>query len=147
MGGVCAVLRFLVGEEFSEIPLFGISIVGIVSGMIVGIVAVLIAARTPAERAAKVSPVMAASGNSEITENRNHGAKVNLFKIETALGIHHAIAAKKTLILMTGSFALSIILFLSFSVLIKFVDYIMPQSAAAADINISSVDASNGVDT
>ena len=145
--GLCAVLRFLVREEFSDIPLFGISIVGIVSGMIVGIVAVLIAARTPAERAAKVSPVMAASGNSEITENRNHGAKVNLFKIETALGIHHAIAAKKTLILMTGSFALSIILFLSFSVLIKFVDYIMPQSAAAADINISSVDASNGVDS
>ncbi|MCI8947867.1 MAG: FtsX-like permease family protein [Lachnospiraceae bacterium] len=144
--GLCAVLRFLVGEEFFDIPLFGISIVGIVSGMIVGIVAVLIAARTPAKRAAKVSPVMAASGNSEITENRNHGAKVNLFKIETALGIHHAIAAKKTLILMTGSFALSIILFLSFSVLIKFVDYIMPQSAAAADMNISSVDVSNGVD-
>ena len=145
--GLCAVLRFLVGEEFSDIPLFGISIAGIISGIIVGIVAVLIAARTPAKRAAKVSPVTAASGNSEITGNINHAAKVNLFKIETALGIHHAVAAKKTLILMTGSFALSIILFLSFSVLVEFVGYIMPQSAAAADINISSVDVSNGVDS
>jgi len=144
--GLCAVLRFLVGEEFSDIPLFGISIAGIISGMIVGIVAVLIAARTPAKRAAKVSPVTAASGNSEITGNINHAAKVNLFKIETALGIHHAVAAKKTLILMTGSFALSIILFLSFSVLVEFIGYIMPQSAAAADINISSVDVLNGVD-
>ena len=27
--GLCAVLRFLVGEEFSNIPLFGISIIGI----------------------------------------------------------------------------------------------------------------------
>ncbi len=144
--GLCAVLRFLVGEEFSDIPLFGISIAGIISGMIIGIVAVLIAARTPAKRAAKVSPVTAASGNSEITGNITHGAKVNLFKIETALGIHHAAAAKKTLILMTGSFALSIILFLSFSVLIEFVGYIMPQSAAAADMNISSADGSNGVD-
>ena len=144
--GLCAVLRFLVGEEFSDIPLFGISIAGIISGMIIGIVAVLIAARTPAKRAAKVSPVTAASGNSEITGNITHGAKVSLFKIETALGIHHAAAAKKTLILMTGSFALSIILFLSFSVLIEFVGYIMPQSAAAADMNISSADGSNGVD-
>ena len=144
--GFCAVLRFLVGEEFSDIPLFGISIAGIISGMIVGIVAVLIAARTPAKRAAKVSPVTAASGNSEITGNRNHAVKINLFKIETALGIHHAVAATKTLILMTGSFALSTILFLSFSVLVEFVGYIMPQSAAAADINISSVDVLNGVD-
>ncbi len=145
--GLCAVLRFLVGEEFSAIPLFGISLAGIISGITVGIVAVWIAARTPAKRAAKVSPVMAASGNSEITGNINHAAKVNLFKIETALGIHHAVAAKKTLTLMTGSFALSIILFLSFSVLVEFVGYIMPQSAATADINISSVDVSNGVDS
>ncbi len=144
--GLCAVLRFLVGEEFSDIPLFGISIAGIISGMIAGIVAVLIAAGAPAKRAAKVSPVTAASGNSEITGNRNHAAKVRLFKIETALGIHHAVAAKKTRILMTSSFALSIILFLSFSVLVEFVGYIMPQSAAAADMNISSADVSNGAD-
>ena len=78
----------------------------------------MIAARTPAKRAAKVSPVTAVSGNSEITGSINHAAKVNLFKIETALGIHHAVAAKKTLILMTGSFSLSIILFLRFSVLV-----------------------------
>ena len=42
---LCAVLRFLVGEEFSEIPLFGISVLGIASGIIVGSVTVLIAAR------------------------------------------------------------------------------------------------------
>lgn len=39
---------------------------------------------------------------------------------------------------MTGSFALSIILFLSFSVLIDFVGCLMPQSAAASDMDISS---------
>lgn len=144
--GLCAVLRFLVGQEFSDIPLFGISLAGIISGMIAGIAAVLLAARTPAKRAAKVSPITAASGNSEITGTINHGAKVNLFKIETALGIHHAVAAKKTLLLMTGSFALSIILFLSFSVLVEFVGYIMPQSAAAADMNISSGDVLSGID-
>lgn len=46
---------------------------------------------------------------------------------------------------MTGSFALSIILFLSFSVLIDFVGYIMPQSAGTSDINITSIDGSNTV--
>ena len=55
--GLCAALRFLVGEEFSNIPLFGISAIGILSGVITGIVTVLIAARSPAKRAAKVSPV------------------------------------------------------------------------------------------
>ena len=35
---LCAVLRFLVGEEFSNIPLFGISGIGIVSGILVGVV-------------------------------------------------------------------------------------------------------------
>ena len=31
---LCAVLRFLVGEEFSEIPLFGISVLGMASGAV-----------------------------------------------------------------------------------------------------------------
>ncbi|MCI8837876.1 MAG: ABC transporter permease [Hungatella sp.] len=144
--GLCAILRFLVSEEFSDIPLFGISMVGIISGVIVGIVTVLIAAGAPAKRASKVSPVKAASGNSENAENMNHAVNINLFKIETALGIHHAVSAKKTLLLMTGSFALTIILFLSFSVLITFVGYIMPQSAAASDVTISDIDNSNGID-
>ena len=46
---------------------------------------------------------------------------------------------------MTGSFALSIILFLSFLVLIDFVDYLMPQSSSTADISISSNDGTNSV--
>ncbi|HCD43440.1 MAG TPA: ABC transporter permease, partial [Lachnoclostridium sp.] len=59
--GLCAALRFLVGEEFSDMPLFEVSPIGIISGVIVGVVTVLIAARTPAKRAAKVSPVTAVS--------------------------------------------------------------------------------------
>jgi ABC-type antimicrobial peptide transport system permease subunit len=140
---LCAVLRFLVGEEFSNIPLLGISLIGIVSGILVGVITVLIAASSPAKRAAKVSPVTAVSGNSE---NANHALHTRFFKIETALGIHHAGSNKKNLILMTGSFALSIILFLSFSVVIEFVGCIMPQSSNDADINISSSDGSNSID-
>lgn len=50
----------------------------------------------------------------------------------------HARQARKNRILLTGSFALSIILFLSFSVLIDVVNYVMSQSAAASDLDIFS---------
>lgn len=141
---LCAVLRFLVGGEFSEIPVFGISITGIVIGSVTGIAAVLLAARAPAKRAARVSPVEAVSGNEKGTGALRHGAKLCLFRVETALGIHHAVSAKKNLILMTGSFSLSIMMFLSFSVLVDFVGYLMPQYSDASDIDISG---SGGADT
>ena len=144
---LCAVLRFLVGEEFSNIPLFGISGIGIVSGILVGVISVLLAARTPAKYAAKVSPVAAVTGNSEKVKTGHHAVHTGFLRIETTLGVHHAVAAKKNLFLMISSFALSIILFLSFSVLIDFVDHLMPQSAATSDIDISSSDGANSIDS
>ena len=145
--GLCAILHFFVGEEFSNIPIFGVSFIGIISGVILGIVTVLIAARTPAKQAAKVSPVAAVSGNLEKTRNISNVFNIRLFKIDTALGFYHAVSVKKNLILMTGSFALSIILFLNFSVLIDFVGYIMPQSSNTSDINIFSNDGSNSINS
>lgn len=144
---MCIVLRFLVGEEFSNIPLFGISFIGIASGILVGIITVLLAARAPAKRAAKVSPVSAVSGNFELKNRKSHKVTPGVLKVETVLGIDHAIAVKKNIIVMTGSFALSIILFLSFTVLIDFVNCIMPQSASTSDIDIFSGDSSGSIDS
>ena len=143
--GLCAALRFLVGEEFSHIPLFGVSIIGIVSGIVVGVVTVLIAAGAPAKRASKVPPAAAVSGCPENSRAVRHSVSSHVIRIETSLGIHHAVSARKNLILLTGSFALSIILFLSFSVLVDFVGFLMPQSAAASDIDISSIDGTNSI--
>ncbi|MEG2436114.1 MAG: FtsX-like permease family protein [Ruthenibacterium sp.] len=145
--GLCAALRFLVGGEFAEIPLFQMSAIGIACGIIVGVLTVLIAAGSPAKRAAKVSPIAAVSGNSENAKNEHGKVNTRLFKIETALGIHHAISEKKNLLLMTSSFALSIILFLSFSVFIELIGYMMPQPSNTADINISSNDSANSIDS
>ena len=138
--GLCAALRFLVGEEFSYIPLFGISNIGIVCGILVGIITVLIAANAPARRASKVSPVAAVSGNIGSEKTVRYAANTCFGRIETILGINHAVSKKKNLILMTVSFALSIILFLSFSVFIDLVNYLMPQSVATSDIDIASND-------
>lgn len=144
--GLCAALRFFVGEEFSNIPIFGVSVIGIISGIAVGVATVLIAAGSPAKRAAKVSPIAAISGNLENSSKPHRAVQSRIFKIETALGIHHAVSAKKNMALMTGSFALSIILFFSFSVLIDFIGYLMPQSSSAADLIISS-SSGNSIDS
>ena len=141
---MCAVLRFLIGEEFSAIPLFGISAIGIVSGILVGVVTVLLAAGAPARRASRVSPAAAASGNDGYSVPVHSPAK-HIFRIDTSLGIHHALSARKNLFLITGSFALSILLFLSFSVLVEFVGCLMPQSAADSDLDIASADGSNSI--
>lgn len=134
---LCAILRFVVKEEFATIPLFGLSPIGIISGVVMGLVTVLLAARAPAKQAAKVSPVAAISGNTENIGRVRRAVRTGVFPIEISLGTHHAISARKNLILMTGSFALSIILFLTFSVLLDFVGYLLPQSASDADITIA----------
>lgn len=142
---LCAILRFVVKKEYAAIPLWGISLIGIVSGIVMGTVTVLLAARTPAKRAAKVSPISAVSGNETEIKKVRRGVRIGLFSIDTALGIHHARADKKNLFLMTGSFALSIILFLTFTVLLDFVGYLLPQSASASDIRIISADGANSI--
>lgn len=142
---LCAVLRFLVGEEFTDIPLFGVSLIGILSGVLMGVAAVLAAAGAPARRAARVSPVTAVSGNSGSEAGAGRVSVSRAFKIETALGIDHALGSRKNLLLMTGSFALSIVLFLSFSALVELVNCMLPQSSSAPDIGIYSADGDNSL--
>ena len=142
---LCAVLRFFVKEEFTEIPLFGISPLGIISGILVGVLSVLWAAESPAKRASRVSPLTAVSGNAAPSKPIRTAEHMGFFKIETSLGIRHAVSAGKNLLLLTASFALSIILFLSFSVLIELVDHLIPQSAASPDMEIWSSDGTNSI--
>ena len=138
-------LRNLVGGEASNMP-YIVSTTGILCGAAVGVLTVFLAAQVPAKRASKASPVAAVSGNAGDLKNIKHAASDRLGRIETALGVHHAVASKKNLLLMTGSFALSIILFLCFSVLIALVDCLLPQKASAPDIDIVSNDITNSID-
>lgn len=115
------------------------------SGIVMGMVTVLLAARTPAKRASRVSPISAVSGNGNETKKIRRGVRTGLFSIDTALGIHHAREDKKNFFLMTGSFALSIILFLTFTVLLDLVGYLLPQSASASDISIVSADGGDSI--
>lgn len=143
---LCGGLRYIVGEEFSNIPIFTISVIGILAGVLVGLASVLIAAQKPAKEASKISPIAALSGNTESNIGNKQLVNNRFFRIEKSLGINHAIENKKNLFLMSASFALSIILFLIFIVFGQFVNYIMPQSSARADIEITSKDISNNID-
>ena len=138
--GICAVLKFGIGGEWENMPVFKLSPIGIVCGTVIGIITVLIAANAPAKRAAKVTPVAGISGN---TENRitKKAANTKRFKIEHALGIHHAVSQKKSLIMMTGSFALSMILFLSFSVMIDWIGHALNTTKPySQDMSVSTKD-------
>lgn len=145
---LCMILRFLVKGEWVDMPLFAVSISGILCGAVVGVVTVFIAAQSPAKQAAKVSPVAAVSGNAESSKKVIHAANTRLFRVETSLGIHHATGTKKNLFLMTGSFALTIVLFLTFSACLDIVHKLLPSvsSKFTPDIVIASQDDTNSID-
>ena len=124
--GVCAFLRYGVGGEFAAMPVFALSPVGLLSGAMVGIVTVLLAAQSPAKRASKVPPMAAVSGNSDTALSVRHTTKRKIRKVERTLGIHHATASKKNWFLLTASFSLSIILFLCISVGLDFAHELIP---------------------
>ena len=145
---LCAILRFFVKGEWVDMPLFAVSINGILCGALVGVITVFIAAHSPAKQAAMVSSVAAVSGNADMSKNVNHASKTRFLEVSTSLGIHHATGTKKNLFLMTGSFALMIVLFLAFSACLDFVHKLLPSvtSKFTPDITIASQDDTNSLD-
>lgn len=119
---LCLIMHIWVGWEFKALPLWQISPMGILCGGISGFVTVWMASAAPAKKASKVSPIAAVSGNTErIPSGKASSHLGSRGRVDISLGISHAVSTKKSLILMTGSFALSIILFLCFSVLLGWI--------------------------
>lgn len=144
---LCAVLRLLSPVYFAEMPVLGVSLPGLVSGGIVGLLTVLLAARTPAKRAARVSPLEAVSGGTGSLQPAHRAANTKRLRVETALGIHHACASRKNLLLMAGSFALSVVLFLSFSVTVDFMRHALTSLRPwTADLSIISPESTCSID-
>jgi putative ABC transport system permease protein len=143
---LCAVLRYLSPDYFIGMPYFGVSLPSILAGICVGILTVLLAARSPAKRASKVSPLAAVTGNINALPPVRKAANTTFFKIDTSLGFQHAISSKKNFALMVGSFSLSIILFLSFSVTIEFMHHTLtPLKPWTPDLSIVSPDKSGSI--
>lgn len=138
---LCAILRFLSPKYFSDMPAFAVSIPSIAAGIIIGILTVLLASRAPAKRASKASPLAAVCGSANRLTPVRKATNIFYCKIDTALGIHHAKESRKNFLLVVSSFALSIILFLSFSTTTDFMKHaIKALSPWSPDLSIVSAD-------
>ncbi len=138
---LCGLLRFVSPGIFGQLPVFAISWIGMGAGTGIGILTVLLAARAPARRAARVSPLTAVSGNAGTVHAAKHAASTRWLHVETALGIHHAKGSLKNFLLMSGSFAFGIVLFLSFGTLHDFMNHALtPLRPESPDISVISSD-------
>ena len=136
-------LRLTGSDYFVDMPLFQISWIGLLAGTVMGFLTVMLASRSPSKKASKVSPQAAVTGNADNSSQQaaNKAANTNRFHVETAMGIRHAFQSRKNIFLMTGSFAISIIMFLCFTVLISFLNHaIKPLRPYAPDISITAED-------
>ena len=69
----------------------------------------------------------------------DHAHLSKLFYVETGMGMFHALSGKKNLFLMTCSFAISIMLFLAFQVMVVFLGQGMPALAPwAGDVSVTA---------
>lgn len=134
----CLLLKSISGDRFSEIPLFQFSAIGLLAGAAIGFLIVVLASLSPAKKASRVSPVAAVSGNARLTQNKK-AANTKFFHVETGMGIYHALSGRKNVFLMTCSFAISIMMFLSFQVMVVFLNQGMPALApSAADVSVTA---------
>lgn len=142
---LCAVFQNMIGGEFSEFS-FRFSALGVVSGILVGVISVLLAAHSPARRAANVSPVAAVTGSMETAATVPNAANTRLFRVESALGVYHAVSSKKNMTLMSLSFAFTVVLFLTFYALLDFANRLLPQEGELnPDISVAAVDSTNTI--
>lgn len=133
------VLDSLNSQYLPDMPQFQISIPGVLAGIIIGVLVVMIASSSPAKNAAKVSPQAAVTGNINQTNNQNFkkASNTKLFHVDTAMGLRHAFSNKKSMILIAGSFAISIVLFLCFTILVTFMNHALsPLKPYAPDLTI-----------
>lgn len=139
--GLCRMLKVIMPTWFGEMPGFGVSLPGLVFGILIGLLTVLVASRKPARKASAVSPLTAVSGNADTVFAAKRAAHTGRMHVETALGLHHAAGSRKNLILLTSSFAFSIILFLGFGIGIDFMKHaIVTLRPYTPDISIVSPD-------
>lgn len=138
---LCIMLKAISPTYFGAMPDFGISWIGLLSGCVIGFLTVLAATRAPAKKASGVSPLTAVSGNAGTVFDAKRAAGTRLLPVEAALGIHHAAGSKKNLILLTASFAFSIILFLGFSTGVDFMQHALtPLRPYTPDVSVVSQD-------
>ncbi len=147
---LCALLAMLSPTYFGDMPRFAVSPAAWAAGGAVGILTVMLAAGAPAKRAARVSPLAAVSGGGQNGTTAAQAFGSGWLGVEISVGISHAFSGRRSaagkhvrpggnLLLLGGSFAFSILLFLAFSVLLQFMRHaVNPLKPYAPDLSIVS---------
>lgn len=133
------VLNRLNSQYLPAMPSYQISWIGAAAGTIIGFFVVMAASGSPAKRASRVSPQAAVTGNISQNNDQAVGKASNtaLFHVDTAMGLRHACSNKKSMVLIAGSLATSIILFLCFSVLLTFMNHALsPLKPYTPDLSV-----------
>lgn len=136
---VIFILNTLNSQYIPEMPQFQISLPGILTGIVIGVLVVMIASSSPAKNAAKVSPQTVVTGNINQTNNQSFrkASIAKLLHVNTAMGLHHVFSNKRGMVLIAGSFAISIILFLCFTILITFMNHALsPLKPYTSDLTV-----------
>lgn len=136
------VLNTLSIRDIPPMRMFQVSLPGILSGTVIGLLVVMLASSSPAKKASRVSPQAAITGNIDTLKGTPvlRPANASAFHIDTAMGIRHACSNKKSMLFIGGSFAISIILFLCFSVFIAFMKFALnPLKPYAPDLSVKGI--------
>ncbi len=110
---VAALMKTAGPERLSCMPVWGVSLPGTCVGAALGVLTVLLSSRAPAKRAARVSPMEA---------------------------VRTAGRVKKGYVLMSGAFALCIVLFLAFTTVADFLEHALLPPPWTPEFSVVSAD-------
>ena len=110
---VSALMKTAGPERLSCMPVWGVSLPGTCAGAALGVLTVLLSSRAPAKRAARVSPMEA---------------------------VRTAGRVKKGYVLMSGAFALCIVLFLAFTTVADFLEHALLPPPWTPELSVVSSD-------
>lgn len=115
-------LKTLNKDMFGNIQVLRVSLIGIIIGVSTGLAAVMLAAKSPAKYACKVPPIKVVnSEDSRKTVKVKKKRSLDHVRVELLIGFRQAVKNKKSFALMVFSFAMNIVLIVSFSVMIDFI--------------------------
>lgn len=135
------ILKLIIPEYFVGVNIIRVCIPAIIVGAVVAIITVILSTLIPSRDASKVSPLIALSVNHKDDGTSNTQVKKVLGNIDFTMGVNNAISNKKNLISISLSFALILIIFLSLTVFIDFMEVALtPLHPLMPDIEINSLD-------
>ena len=136
--GMCAVMRRLSSVWFGYMPVWGISWLSIAVSIVVGNRDGFAGCTFSRKICGQSVSLEAVTGSARQNTTFRHAANTHRWKVDVALGIHHAKAKRRSYLLMTCAFATCLTLFLGFCTLVPFMKNAFMPKEWASELSIVS---------